>query len=396
MPLTDLEIRKAKPREKRYTLCDGKGLNLEIRPSGSKAWYLRYKESGKERTLVLGSYPAMSLADARSRRDELKDGASGLGLRAHSLPTFQAVAREWLENQSGHWVPGHAANVRQMLEAWLFPTIGNRPLKEITAPELLAALRPIEDKGHIETARRTRQVFSLVARYGVAIGACDFDVSAALVGALKPHTVKPMAALTKTEDIWRLIQAMREYKGSLVVRTALWFSLYTLARPGEVRHAEWQEIDLEKAAWSIPAEKMKRRKPHIVPLCRQAVELLKELYPKTGRGTYVFPSARSPKGKEPMSNNAIRTALRRMGFTNEEMTAHGFRSLGSTRLNEMGFRPDVIEAALAHTQSGVRGIYNRAEYLEERRSMLQEFADWIAGMATPANLQAQVFHRPVD
>ena len=379
MSLTDMEIKKAKPREKRYTLCDGKGLNLEIRPSGSKAWYLRYKESGKERTMVLGSYPAMSLSGAGSRRDELKDNASspGKALHARSLPTFQAVAKEWMENQSGHWVPRHAANVRQMLEAWLFPTIGDRSLKEITAPELLAALRHIEDKGHIETAKRTRQVFSLVARYGVAIGVCDFDVSATIVGALKPHTVKPMAALTRTEDIRRLIQAMKEYKGSLVVCTALWFSLYTLARPGEVRHAEWKEIDLEKATWSIPAEKMKRRKPHIVPLCRQAVAILKELYLKTGRGPYVFPSARSPKGTEPMSNNTIRTALRRMGFSNEEMTAHGFRSLGSTRLNEMGFRPDVIEAALAHTRGGVRGIYNRAEYLVERRGMLQEFANYL-------------------
>ena len=376
MPLTDLEIKKAKPREKRYTLCDGKGLNLEIRPSGSKAWYLRYRENGKENTLVIGNYPAMSLSEARNRRDELKSGAFSLKiLHARNLPTFQAVAQEWMENQSGHWVPRHAANVRRMLEAWLFPTVGARPLKEITAPELLAALRIIEDKGLVETAKRTRQVFSLVARYGVAIGVCDFDVSAALVGALKPHTVKPMAALTRIEDIRRLIRAMKNYKGSLVVKTALWFSLYTLARPGEVRHAEWKEIDLEKATWSIPAEKMKRRKPHIVPLCRQAVALLKELYPKTGRGTYVFPSARSPKGTEPMSNNAIRVALRRMGFSNDEMSPHGFRSLGSTRLNEMGFRPDVIEAALAHTRGGVRGIYNRAEYLEERRDMLQEFAD---------------------
>jgi len=379
MPLTDLEIKKAKPREKRYTLCDGKGLNLEIRPSGSKAWYLRYRENGKERTLVIGGYPAMSLSDARNRRDELKSGASGPGaiLHTHNLPTFRDVAMEWMETQSGHWVPRHAANVRRILDARLFPAIGNRPLKEITAPELLAALRIVEDKGLVETARRTRQVFSLVARYGVAIGTCDFDVSAALVGTLRPHTPKPIAAFTKIEDIRRLIRAMKEYKGSMVVRTALWFSLYTLARPGEVRHAEWEEIDLEKATWSIPAEKMKRRQPHVVPLCRQAVELLEVLREKTGRGRYIFPSALSPKGTEPMSNNAIRTALRRMGFSNEEMTAHGFRSLGSTRLNEMGFRPDVIEAALAHTRGGVRGIYNRAEYLEERRNMLQEFADYI-------------------
>ena len=380
MPLTDLEVKRAKPREKRYTLCDGRGLNLNVRPSGSKAWYLRYRENGKGRTLVLGSYPAMSLSDARSKRDALKGSTSSPAKAIHALnlPTFRDIALEWIEKHSDHWVPRHAANVRRILNVRLFPAIGDRPLKEITAPELLAVLRPIEEKGLVDTARRVRQVFSLVARYGVAIGACDFDVSAALVGALKPHTAKPMSALTKVEDIHRLVQAMREYKGSLVVRTALWFSLYTLARPGEVRHAEWKEIDLENATWSIPAEKMKRRKPHVVPLCRQAVDLLKVLREKTGRGSYVFPSAHSPKGMEPMSSNGIRSALRRMGFTNDEMTAHGFRSLGSTRLNEMGFRPDVIEAALAHTRGGVRGIYNRSEYLDERREMMEKWAEWIS------------------
>ena len=385
MPLTDLEVKKAKPREKRYTMCDGGGLNLEVRASGSKAWYLRYRENGRERTLVLGSYPALSLSDARAKRDELKSSTSSpaKALHAQNLPTLRDVALEWVEKQSGHWVPRHAATVKQRLEAWVFPTIGDRPLKDITAPELLAALRLIEDKGLIETARRTRQIFSLVARYGVAIGACDFDVSAALIGALKQHKIKPMAALTETNDIQRLLLAMKEYKGSLVVRTALWFSLYTLARPGEVRHAEWKEIDLENATWSIPAEKMKRRKPHVVPLCHQAVELLKVLREKTGRGRYVFPSAHSPNGAVPMSSNGIRSALRRMGFTNEEMTAHGFRSLGSTRLNEMGFRWDVIEAALAHTQAGVRGIYNRSEYLDERRDMMEKWAEWILKVPTP-------------
>ena len=331
---------------------------------------------------MLGSYPTMSLSDARAKRDDLKESASNQtkALHALNLSTFRDVALEWMEKQSGHWGARHTATVKQRLEAWLFPVIGWRPLKEITAPELLSVLRQIEDKGLIETARRTRQIFSLVARYGVAIGACDFDVSAALVGAMKPHTPKPMAALTKVDDIRRLVQTMREYKGSLVVRTALWFSLYTLARPGEVRHAEWNEIDLENATWDIPSEKMKRRKPHVVPLCRQAVELLKALKEKTGRGRYVFPSAHSPNGAKPMSSNAIRSAIRRMGFSNEEMTAHGFRSLGSTRLNEMGFRPDVIEAALAHTLGGVRGIYNRSEYIEERREMMEKWAMWVCKM----------------
>ena len=379
MPLTDLEVRNAKSKGKRYTICDGNGLNLEVRPTGSKAWYLRYRENGREKTLVLGSYPTMSLSDARAKREDLKESASNQtkALHALNLSTFRDVALEWMEKQSGHWGARHTATVKQRLEAWLFPVIGWRPLKEITAPELLSVLRQIEDKGLIETARRTRQIFSLVVRYGIAIGACDFDVSVALVGAMKPHTPKPMAALTKVDDIRRLVQTMREYKGSLVVRTALWFSLYTLARPGEVRHAEWNEIDLENATWDIPSEKMKRRKPHVVPLCRQAVELLKALKEKTGRGCYVFPSAHSPNGAKPMSSNAIRSAIRRMGFSNEEMTAHGFRSLGSTRLNEMGFRPDVIEAALAHTLGGVRGIYNRSEYIEERREMMEKWAMWV-------------------
>ncbi len=385
MALTDLIIRNAKPRQCRYLLCDGGGLNLEVMTSGSKFWRLRYREGGRERRLTLGQYPSLSLAEARSKRDELKasreQGLSPAGvIHPVKLPTFQEVALEWMEKQADQWVPEHTATVRQRLETWLFPTIGERPLKEITAPEVLKALRAIEERGLIETAKRTRQIFSLVARYGVAVGACDVDVSYVLVWALKPHKVKPMSALTKTEDIQCLIQAMKEYKGSLVVRTALWFSLYTLARPGEIRHAEWKEIDLENATWSIPAEKMKRRKSHVVPLCRQAVELLKALREKTGRGRYVFPSTHTPNGMSPMSKNTITSALRRMGFTSEEMTAHGFRSLGSTRLNEMGFRWDVIEAALAHTQGGVRGIYNRAEYLDERRAMLQEFADCLHGL----------------
>ena len=383
--LTDLIIRQAKPGNARYILCDGDGLNIEIMPSGSKIWRLRYAEDGHEHCLSLGPYPAVSLSEARAKRDELKKGrvhgiAPADALHATHCQTFRDIATEWIEKQSGHWVPRHAATVRQKMEAWLFPSIGDRPLDEITAPELLAVLRLIEDKGLIDTAKRARQIFSLVARYGVAIGACGFDVSAALAGALKPCSVKPMAALTGIEDIRRLVLAMEGYRGSQVVRTALWFSLYTLARPGEVRHAEWKEIDIERAAWTIPEEKMKRRKPHAVPLCRRAVELLEELYPKTGRGRYVFPSARSPKGTEPMSNNAVRTALRRMGFSNDEMTAHGFRSLGSTRLNEMGFRPDVIEAALSHTRGGVRGIYNRSDYWEERVDMMEKWSAWISSL----------------
>ena len=359
---------------------------MEVMPTGKRFWRLRYSEGGARRKLTLGQYPAVSLSEARAKRDELGE-ARARGIAPHEAlhparkPTFSDVALEWFGK---HVEPvrtaGHAQTVRYRLEAFLFPSLGERPLDEIKAPELLSVLRPIEESGRVETARRIKQIFGQVARYGVATGACESDVSSALRGALAPKRPQHFSALTRVEDIERLLLSMAAYQGSPVVRCALWFSLYTLGRPGEVRRAEWSEIDLERSVWEIPEEKMKKRRPHAIPLSRQAVALLAELRPLTGHWRYVFPSARNDG--RPMSENAVRVALRSMGFSNEEMTAHGFRSLGSTALNTLGYRADVIEAALAHIQGGVRGVYNRSDYWEERRTMMQEWADWLDGLLT--------------
>ena len=378
--LSDVQIRKLKPKQKRYTLRDGQGLELEVMTTGAKFWRLLYRVEGKRKRITLGAYPALPLLEARQKAEELRQKLSRgvLPKDAMSPPhdlTFQEVAEEWFKKQRQSWAPNHARTVFYRLTAFLFPSLGSRVLKEITAPELLSVLRPIEASGRGETARRVKQIFGQVARYGVALGACEADVSAFLADALSPRVPRRMAALTRPDDVARLLLSMDAYSGSPVVKTALWLSLYTLCRPGEIRHAEWAEMDLDAAVWEIPAEKMKRRKPHAVPLSRQAVELLTELKPLTGRGRYVFPSARNDG--RPMSENAVRVALRSMGFSNDEMTAHGFRSLGSTMLNSLGYRPDVIEAALAHIQPGVRGVYNRGDYWEERRTMMQAWADYL-------------------
>ena len=334
--LSDVVIRQAKAKDKRYFLTDGQGLVLEVLTTGSKFWRFRYTEGGKTKLTTLGKYPAVPLSEARQKAEELRISlARGVSpdkvFNPPHVPTFQEVAEEWLSKQTGRWAPRHMETVVYRLRQYLYPTIGNRPLKEITAPELLGVLRPIEGHGLIDTAQRCKQIFGQIACYGVATGACEADVSVFLKGALTAVKVKSFAALTKTEDIKRLLLAMREYQGSAVVRAALWLSIYTLARPGEIRHAEWAEIDLEGSVWNIPAEKMKRRKPHAVPLCVQAVELLKELRPLTGRWRWVFPSARNDG--RPMSENAV------------------------------------------------RGIYNRGDYWDERVKMMQEWADWLDSLS---------------
>ncbi|MBQ9566010.1 MAG: tyrosine-type recombinase/integrase [Synergistaceae bacterium] len=381
--LSDMIIRRAKPKDKRYMLTDGRGLKLEVMTTGTKYWRFLYRVQGRVKTLSIGEYPAVSLVEARQKTEELRSALKrGTDPRDVLNPphkaTFREVAEEWMMRQEGRWAESHAETVRHRLNNYLYPALGDRPIADIRAADVLSVLRALEARGLNETAKRTRQIFGQVARYGVAIEACETDVSAPLVDALAAPKVRHFAALTEKEDIRRLLLAMGEYRGFAVVIPAMWFSLYTLARPGEVRTAEWTEIDLDAAVWEIPAEKMKRRKPHAVPLSRQAVELLTEIKPLTGRGRYVFPSARNDG--RPMSENAVRVALRSMGFSNDEMTAHGFRSLGSTMLNSLGYRPDVIEAALAHEQRGVRGVYNRGDYWEERVTMMQEWADWLDGL----------------
>jgi integrase len=284
---------------------------------------------------------------------------------------------------------GHARTVSLRLEKYLFPVLGSRPIADIVAPELLALLRDIEAGGAIETAHRVKQIAGAIFRFGIATGRCVHDISGDLKGALVPKSVMHHSSLTAPKDIAVLMRGIDVYRGSPVVKTALYFSAYSMLRPGEVRRLEWAEVDFDGMEIRIPAEKMKKRRLHIVPMARQVVEILERLRPLTGSGKYVFPSMRTPDGSRPMSENTIRVALRAMGFSNEEMTAHGFRSMSSTNLNEQGWDGDLVELQLAHQEENkVRAAYNYAERLPERRKMMQAWADWLDSLMSDTPQQA--------
>jgi integrase len=323
------------------------------------------------------------LKEAREKRDAFKKNlAAGIDPRAKKpdLPTFEAVAREWHgRNIAPLKSPQYAYKVLSRLEKFLFPHIGGRPIQEIVAPEILKPLRAIEVQGMNETAHTIHQITGQVFRYAIASGYAERNPAADLRGALIPVVARHRAAITDPRKVKDLVRAMDAFTGSPIVRSALWFSAYTFQRPGEIRHAEWTEIDLEAAEWRIPAEKMKMREAHIVMLPRQAVEILLELQPLTGHGKYVFPSIRTAaKGDVPMSENTIVAALRRLGFGQDEMCAHGFRGMASTILNEQEWSPDVIELCLAHSpKDGVRAAYNHARFLSKRRELMQHWADWL-------------------
>lgn len=381
--LTDVQIRKAKPKDKRYSLTDGQGLVIEIMPTGSKFWRLLYRANGKRKMSTLGEYPAITLVEARKKAEELRQELARGVLPSdiinppHEI-TFKEIAEEWFEKHQTKWTEGHTKTVRYRLQRYLYPALELYPMKDIKTSDVFSILRPLDASGRNETAKRTRQIFGQIARYAMALEICSSDVSAPLVEVLTPPKVKHFAALTKPEDIKRLLLAMKVYSGSFTVKSALWFSIYTLVRPGEVRHAEWDDIDIKNAIWNIPYKKMKKRKPHAVPLCTQCVKILNDLYIFTGHQKWVFPTV-TMNGR-PMSMNTVCSALHSMGFSNNEMTAHGFRTLGSTTLNSLGYRPDVIEAALAHVQPGVRGVYNRGDYWSDRVIMMQAWADYLDGL----------------
>ena len=387
MPLTDLAVRNAKPGPKTARLRDERGLYLEISPKGGKWWRLRYTFQGKENMLSLGVYPDVSLKDARERRDEARkliaNGIDPSAARkeekadaAAEALTFGFVAREWYERFKPKWSPSHSLDVIQRLEKNVFPALGSHPICDITAPELLAAVRLIEGRGAVESARRVLQMCGQIFRYAIATGQAERDIAADLRGALPPAREKHHASITDPKGVAQLLRAIDGYEGSMVACCALRLAPLVFVRPGELRHAEWSEIDLDKAEWRIPAEKMKMKEQHIVPLSRQAVAILRELHPLTGAGRYVFPSTRT--SARPMSENTVLAALRRMGYTKDEMTGHGFRSMASTLLNEMGWNRDAIERQLAHGErNAVRASYNFAEYLPERRRMMQAWADYL-------------------
>jgi integrase len=396
MALTNTAIRNAKPETKARKLFDERGLYLLVAPDGGKWWRFKYRFGGKEKLLSLGVYPDVGLKQAREKRDAARKlvaasvdpSAERQAAKAALIETerrerdsFEAVAREWFQKFSSNWVPAHAETVIHRLQADLFPWIGSRPIAEITAVELLEVLRRIEARGAVSTAHRIKQICGQVFRYAIATGRVPRDPRADLRGALAPEREQHFGALTKPADAAALIRAIDGYCGSFVVKCALRFTALTFARPGEIRKAQWSEIDLAESLWRIPAERMKMRREHLVPLSRQAIEILRELNPLTGSGLYVFPNGRVTS--RPMSENAIVAALRYMGYERGQMTAHGFRTLASTLLNEQGWPADAIERQLAHVERDeVRGAYNRAEYLTERRRMMQAWADHLERLAT--------------
>jgi len=387
MPLTDTAIRNAKPQNKQYKLTDEKGMYLLVNNAG-KYFRLDYRFAGKRKTLALGVYPDVKLVEARGKRDEAKKMiANGIDPgQARKVQksiqieqtenSFEAVAREWHGKYSSNWADSHAKKIIRRFELYIFPWLGSRPISEITPPELLAVLRRIESQGILETSHRAQQNCGQVFRYAIATGRAERDPSADLRGALTPAKHARMATITDPKKIGELLRAIDGYEGTPVAKCALKLAPLVFVRPGELRHAEWVEIDLDTAEWRIPAEKMKMKDPHIVPLSSQAVEVLCEILPITGQGQYVFPSVRT--NSRPMSENTVLAALRRMGFTKEEMSGHGFRAMASTVLHEKGWPSDIIERQLAHAErNSIKAAYNHAQHLPERRKMMQAWADYL-------------------
>jgi integrase len=387
MALTDVGVRNAKPGEKSVKLFDQRGLYLEISPSGGKWWRLKYRFDGKEKRLSLGVYPDVSLKAARHRRDEarrlLADGVDPSENRKaqksaradRDANSFEVVAREWLAKYSNTWTPSHGDRIVRRFERDIFPWIGGRPIAEIAPPELLSAVRRIESRGALETAHRALGNCGQVFRYAIATGRAERDPSGDLRGALPPVKVEHFAATTDPKRLAHILRAMDDYHGTLTVRCALRLAPLVFVRPGELRKAKWADIDLDTAEWRYTVTKTDT--PHIVPLSLQAVEVLRELQPLTGRGQYAFPSART--NSRPMSDNAILAALRRLGIGKEEMSGHGFRAVARTILDEvLGVRPDFIEHQLAHAVRDPNGrAYNRTAHLSERRKMMQRWADYL-------------------
>jgi len=389
MPLTDTAIKKAKPEAKQRKLYDERGMFLLVTPKGGKWWRFKYLFDGKEKLLSLGTYPDVSLKDARERRDEArKQVAAGIDPGQHrkakktakeerQANSFEVVAREWYAKHATNWSANHANRTIRRLERDIFPWIGGIAIADITAPQLLDAARRIETRGALETAHRALGNCGQVFRYAVATGRAERDPSSDLRGALPPVKGEHFASVTEPKKAAEMLRALDGYEGTLPVRCALRLAPLVFVRPGELRHAEWADIDLDAAEWRYMVTKTGTQ--HIVPLASQAIEILRELQPLTGHGRYVFPSARNPKGDKPMSDNAILAAMRRMGISKEEMSGHGFRAMARTILDEvLGFRPDYIEHQLAHAVRDPNGrAYNRTAHLPERKKMMQEWADYL-------------------
>ena len=387
MTLTNIAVKNAKPQQKPYKLADSGGLFLLVQPSGSKWWRYKYRFVGKEKLLALGSYPDVSLADARERHmkarkllaaghdpsETKKEVKRQTAIRHEN--SFEVIAREWHTKRSHKWTEKYSSMLLRRLEVDVFPKLSSRPIAEIAAPEVLSMLRIIESRGAHDLSHRVQQVCGQIFAYAIVTGRAERNPVNDLRGALTPIVRKHNAYL-KAEDLPEFLKKLAAYDGAQT-RLAMKFLLLTFVRTGEMRGALWAEINMDKAEWRIPAERMKMRDPHIVPLSKQAIVVLNELKPITGHWDHVFPNQHRPIGK--MSENTILYALYRMGYHGKS-TGHGFRATASTILNEHGFAPDVIERQLAHLErNGVRAAYNHAQYLPERRKMMQWWADYLDG-----------------
>jgi integrase len=389
MSLTDIAVRQAKARDRAYKLADASGLCLLVQPNGSKWWRYRYRFWGREKMLSVGVYPGTSLSqarvlagEARKALDAGKDpGVERVIAKTTQDNTFETVGRHLLAAMEKHVHADKRAfgtfkKNRWVQEKLLFPKLGNRPVGEITPKELLTVLKDIETKGQYETARRARQRAGQIFRHAIGLGFAERDITTDLKGLLTPPIVSHHASIIDPAHVGKLIRAIYAYSGAIETRSALKLAPLLIVRPGELRNAEWEHFDFGAAEWRIPARNMKMRAPHLVPLSRQSLEILKELKEATGDGQYLFPKLGDRF--RPMSENTVNKALRTMGYVREEMTGHGFRSTASTLLNEHRWDRDAIERQLAHTErSGVRAAYNYAEHLPVRRQMMQAWADYL-------------------
>ncbi|EKC2241810.1 tyrosine-type recombinase/integrase [Salmonella enterica] len=395
MPLTDLAIRRSKPKEKPYTLNDGNGLSLLIEPNGSKGWRLRYRFSGKAKLMSLGTYPNVALADARTARDEAKKLIAGgidpaevrkakkREIESRFGNTFEGIAREWYEKRFDRWSPSYAEEMIETFEKDVFPYIGSRPVAEIKPMELLAVLSVLNDRGATEKLRKVRQRCGEVFRYAVITGRAEYNPAPDLVSAFAPHK-KEHYSFLKTDELPEFFRTLNTYTGSMIVKLAIRLLILTGVRPGELRQAEWQEIDFDNRLWEVPKERMKMRRPHCVPLSDQTINILEQLKPMTGHYQYIFPGR--IHHSKPMSEMAMNVLIRRIGYAGR-VTGHGFRHTMSTILHEQGYNTAWIETQLAHVdKNSIRGTYNHAQYLDGRREMLQWYADYMDALEHGENV----------
>jgi len=384
--LTDSIIKKLQPEDKAYYVCDGNGLNIAVMPNGTKYWIVRYTSDKRESKASLGKYPDICIKKARILAAEIKrkakEGRFTKNCQDDANPLFSNVINEWLEKKIRPVLsPKYISKTIMRINKHVLPELGSIRISAINSRLVLDLCRKIESLGTIDTAHRVKQLIGQIFRYAIAAGYSENDPTFALSNALQARKRRHHACITHSRKIAELMKDIYSYEGKEIIKAALKFSAYTFCRPGEIRNAEWNEIDFEKREWKIPAMKMKMRITHIVPLSNQSIQLLFDIKERSGNGKYIFPSSRAKDGDSPISENIVRLALRKMGYSPDEMSAHGFRGMASTSLSEQGWNPEIIERQLAHSEKNAsRAAYCHAEYLPERRRMMQHWSDYLESM----------------